>query len=712
MTAASPPLEASGTHARTRHGRPSSFRPDIEGLRALAIGLVLVYHAGVSLVPGGYVGVDVFFVISGFLITGMLLREFREHGRISLTRFYSRRAKRLLPAATLALGATAALTWWLAPALQRGVYGHDILASAVSLVNWRLADRSVDYQAEGIGASPVQHYWSLAVEEQFYIVWPLVIVAAGLAATLLRLRASSLALGALAAIVVLSFMWSIHMTADAPAQAFFVTTTRLWELGIGGLMAASVALWRRLPRGAALILGWAGVGAVVASALVFDSTTNWPGAAALVPTLGTAAVIAAGTASSSGAPRPLSLRPAVWIGGLSYSLYLWHWPMLVAAGWHWGEIGQKAGLAIVAASFIPAWLSYKFVENPVRRASILERMPALTLSLGANLVAVTVVVALLLAAALPRSTPAQSEGEAGEATRSAEVGAQSLDYDGEAVSGVEVAQEVVPFVPDLVAAREDFAVGTRECHADFETVAPEPCVQGAPDGDVRVFLAGDSKAAQWGDTLEAIATDQGWVFESATKSACGFADALRDDGDGRPYAACPEFNANLVDLLLADPPDAVIVSQRHSQAFAADGELSGEVMVEALAEYWSTLEGAGIEVIVLLDNPTPTGLVDGAGSEVTDCLAAHVEDPWTCQFSVEEGIQASGAVAQLAAAELVPAVDVVDMTDTLCNAEVCPPVIGGVLVYRQGSHVTNTYAMTSRHILEDRLAPLVDPSDS
>ncbi|MFW2512568.1 acyltransferase family protein [Demequina sp. SO4-13] len=710
MTAASA-LEAAEEGTRTGQRAARSFRPDIEGLRALAIGLVLVYHAGVTFVPGGYVGVDVFFVISGFLITGMLLREFREHGRISLTRFYARRAKRLLPAATLALGATAALTWWLAPPLQRGVYGYDMLASAVSLVNWRLADRSVDYQAEGIGASPVQHYWSLAVEEQFYIVWPLVIVAAGLVAAVLRLRASTIAVGALAVIVVLSFAWSIHMTADAPAEAFFVTTTRLWELGIGGLMAASLTLWRRLPRSAALVLGWAGIAAVVASALMFDSSTSWPGAAALVPTLGTAAVIAAGSAERSGAPGPLSWKPAVWIGGISYSLYLWHWPLLVAAGWHWGEIGQKAGLAIVTLSVIPAWLSYRLVENPVRRAKVLERMPVLALSLGANLVAATVVIALLLAASLPRSSPAQADAAAEGGTAGSEFGARTLDYDGGAVSGVEASQEVVPFVPDLVAAREDSSDVTKECHADFATVVPEPCVMGDPDGQARVFLAGDSKAAQWGDVVEAVSTEQGWVFESATKSACGFADALRDDADGRPYTACPEFNANLMELLLADPPDAVVVSQRHSQAFDEEGELSGDVMVDALADYWSTLEDAGIDVIVLLDNPSPSDLVGGDDSGVLDCLAVHMEDPWLCAFPLESGTKSSGAVAQRAAAERVPGVDVIDMSDTLCNTEVCPPVIGGVLVYRQGSHVTNTYTMTTQHVLADRLAPIVSGLD-
>src|SRR5690625_1620526 len=224
--------------SRPTHTPSSAFRPDIEGMRAVAIGLVLIYHAGLSQLPGGFVGVDVFFVISGFLITGLLIREIERTGRISLRRFYARRAKRLLPATGVVLIATSLLTWLTISAVEWRDFGLDIVASALYVVNWQLASRSVDYLAEDVGLSPVQHFWSLAVEEQYYIVWPLLL--AVLAWSLKRRRSVNVRRSmsvAIALLIIVSFASSIYFTSDDPARAFFITPTRLWELGIGAAVA-------------------------------------------------------------------------------------------------------------------------------------------------------------------------------------------------------------------------------------------------------------------------------------------------------------------------------------------------------------------------------------------------------------------------------------------------------------------------------------------
>jgi len=681
--------------------RRSSFRPDIEGLRAVAVGAVLLYHAGIVFVPGGFVGVDIFFVISGFLITGLLVREVERTGRISLKRFYARRARRLLPAAAVVLIVTAVLMWLTASEADWRTFGSDIVAAALYVENWQLAARSVDYLAEGTGASPVQHYWSLSVEEQFYIIWPLLLL---LVAVVVRVRRANVRVAmaaGLALIVVPSFIWSVVATAATPQTAYFVTTTRLWELGVGALVAVMTGLWMRIPVIAARVLGWVGMAAIAASVLLIDATMPWPGSLALLPVLGTAAVIVAGTVDQGGAARLLGLRPMVWIGGLSYSLYLWHWPLLVAAENVLGPFGQKVGLLVVVASFIPAWLSTRFVENPIRFSKRLSASSGTTLSVGLNFTAVAVVAGLVLVLAVPQTAAPSDDALAGR-------GGATLTIDGGEITGVELSGSVSTMTPTAALATEDTPASSSDgCTLGFEPIEPKLCSIGAADGDVTIVVVGDSKIQQWADVLSEIAEDNGWRMLLATKSACGFADALRQLSEGVSYDACPQYNKALLAELLDMKPDAVITSQRHSTAYVpGTTDYKPEVMRDALVDMWTTLEDRGIDVITVLDNPAPSGLPAGGG-EVYRCVT-EVEDPSECAFDRELGVQKSGAVALLAAAERVKGVDVVDMTDAICGERECPPIIGDVLVYRQGSHLTNTYVKTLEPLLASRLVPLVE----
>lgn len=678
----------------------SQFRPDIEGLRAIAVGLVLLYHAGITFVPGGFVGVDVFFVISGFLITGMLLREVQRTGRVSLTSFYAKRVRRLLPAASLVLVASAMLVWAVGPETQRSVYGGDVIASALSLVNWRFAGRAIDYQAQGIAASPVQHFWSLSVEEQYYFLWPILLL---IVALFVRRWHTSVIVPSVIVLLVISatsFVWSVIYSDAAPASAFFVTTTRLWELGVGALVATGALLWTRLPAWSAIALGWGGLVAVVGSALVFGASSNWPGSLALVPTLGTAAIIIAGTRERTQSPALLRWKPALWLGGLSYSLYLWHWPLLVAAGWQWGELGQKRALLVVLIAVIPAWLSYKLVETPVRRAKGLAGSPRFALSVGANLAALGVIVGLLVSASTPRETPVLAAQGL--------IGAETLEFDGAKVTGIDASVSDDPYSPAAANASEDRPMAyANDCHRDQRSTEPAMCPSGKIGSDKRIVLAGDSKAALWSDALDAVANTQGWELVLATKSACHFADILVNDGDGRPYTSCIDYDANLLSQMLADPPDAVVVSQGASKGFDAEGELSEGAMRDALIQQWTTLEDAGIDVIVLLNNPSPQDLPAGGG-QVPECVAEFSTSYDKCAFDRAGGVAASSAVTQLAAASAVPGIDVLDMTDVFCNETLCPPVIGNVLLYRQGTHITDSYLLSTTKILDSRLAAILE----
>jgi peptidoglycan/LPS O-acetylase OafA/YrhL len=697
-------VTSSETGYRQEHA-PSEprFRPDIEGMRAIAIGLVVVYHAGVRQLPGGFVGVDVFFVISGFLITGLLVREVTSTGRVSLTRFYARRAKRLLPATGLVLVTTVVLTWLTISAVRWREFGLDIVSAATYVVNWRLAARSVDYLAEDVGPSPVQHFWSLAVEEQFYIVWPLLLVAL---AWLLRRRGGLrprrvMALG-IAAVIVPSFAYSVYLTAANPATAFFVTPTRLWELGIGAFVAIGATLWTRVPRVAAIALGWAGLVAVVASGFLLTTEVAWPGYAALLPTLGTAAMIVAGyTSGRAGVAGVLAWKPAVWVGGISYSLYLWHWPLIVAATAYWGELGAKKGLLVMAVAVVPAWLSLRLIENPIRFAPALSRSNRLALSIGGNFTALGVVAGLVLVLLVPSSGSSATAAAEGKTA----LGAGALAGSSAAPGTVASLADVEWYTPDVVDAEADVPPYPRECQVDQQSSDPVVCEWGDPEGAVTVAVVGDSKAMQYYSPLDEIARREGWRIVSMTKSACGFHDGMQVN-KGEPYTSCAEWNDAVDEELLSLRPDVLITSERVNDALADPADVdsrSVDAMVDAMVRSWTRVTEAGIPMIVIADNPTP-----GDVSPVYECIADNGGDLAACTFEREQGARRSGAAAQLPAAEQVPGVRVVDIRDSICPGETCVPVIGNVLVYRQTSHITDTYARSLTDVLAAALVPEVD----
>jgi peptidoglycan/LPS O-acetylase OafA/YrhL len=351
-----------GNEARPDAG----FRPDIEGLRGLAVLLVVVFHAGLA-APGGFIGVDVFFVISGFLITGLLLRERELRGRIDLLAFYARRVRRLLPAAIVVLAVTLPVAYSLYAPLDRAEVLLDGAAAALSVGNVRFAMAAGDYFSSVITPSPFLHFWSLGVEEQFYLVWPaLLLFAAG---GLVAARAIRLSVGAALAIVfVLSLLASLLLTEIAASWAFYSLPTRAFELAAGGLLAVGAAGVARLPGILVTPAAWLGLVAVGWSAIAFDSSMAFPGYAALVPTLGTVGLIAAG--GRRFAPGTLlSLEPLRFLGRISYSLYLWHWPILVLSGLALGfnEPGLIGGSLLIGVSVAVATLSWAFVEEPFRR---------------------------------------------------------------------------------------------------------------------------------------------------------------------------------------------------------------------------------------------------------------------------------------------------------------------------------------------------------
>jgi peptidoglycan/LPS O-acetylase OafA/YrhL len=370
------------------------FRPDIEGMRAVAVGLVLLYHGFHAPFTGGFVGVDVFFVISGFLITNLLLHEKARTGGISVSRFYARRVRRILPAATLVVLATVFASYRWLGFIAGNEIADDAKWAAVFTANIHFGLLGTDYLGSKLPPSPLQHMWSLGVEEQFYLVWPALLLALMVLVKGARQRIA-LAIS-LPVIIGVSVAWSVIQTGSNATWAYFSPLTRAWELALGALVAVLATVAARVrPSWLIELLSLCGIGGIIVSALVLNSSTHYPGSAVILPVVSTALLIAAGCANPRTlVGRALAVGPMQWIGARSYSLYLWHWPFLIIAAEYLGHdlsAMQSTGLLVLAVAATA--ITYRLIENPVRGARVLATRTTLTLAIGVVLIVVTVATA-------------------------------------------------------------------------------------------------------------------------------------------------------------------------------------------------------------------------------------------------------------------------------------------------------------------------------
>ena len=654
------------------------IRKDIQGLRALAVVAVVLDHAAVPGVRGGYIGVDMFFVVSGFLITGQLLRRLETTGRIGFADFYARRARRILPASLTVLALTVAGVFLFVPPTLRSQAMTDAAAVALYVPNYVFAARGTDYLANTT-PSVFQHYWSLGVEEQFYVLWPALL---GLAWLVMRRRRGGIAcvLGALA---VTSLIVGIVLTRTNEPWAFFALWPRAWELATGGVLAiAAPAVGRLLPPRVARVLGWAGLAGVVVGCVAFTADTVFPGTAALLPVLSTAAVIAAGEVPVRGSVSALlALRPFQFLGAISYSLYLVHWPLeqlpQAAVGYENPlPLGIKLALAALAVPL--AWAMYRFIENPARHAAVLaDARPrrSLLAALGGSTVLVAAAVLGLVAAST--STP-HVDRAASAATPTAPV--KATDY--------------VPsnLKPALTKAESDnpslYADG---CEVDFSTAVPKPCSFGPGDAPA-VVLWGDSAAAQWAPGLQQAVESSGYRLVTQTKSGCA-STLISHVKDGQPYPSCDQWRTRVLDQLRADPP-AVIVLADYDNEELPKGNAEKQ-WSEGFADTIAQLP-ASSRVLILADSPD-------FGTSPVDCLAQHIDDAAACAKPASKALDAPGRDAAKKAADQTRA-DLVDLTDYFCT-DMCPPIVGDTLVYRDSHHLTASYSSELSAPLQAKLAP-------
>ena len=676
--------------ATPRPARPG-LRADIQGLRAVAVAAVLLDHTGIPGFAGGFTGVDVFFVISGFLITGHLLRERAERGRIAFPAFYARRARRLLPAALTVVAATVAAALLLMSPLRIAGVAQDAIATALYAPNLRFAILQTDYLA-GSEPSPFQHYWSLGVEEQFYLLWPLLLAA--LAALAARPWARRLTThGVVAGVAVLgaaSFALCLALAQVSQPWAFFSLPTRAWELAAGALVACAATAPARVPRVIGAVGAWAGLVAILGGIVLLDGRAGWPGPLALVPVLGTAAVIGLGpSAGPLGPERALSPAPLQWTGRVSYSLYLVHWPLVVLAAERLSPVGALplwAGAAIVIVSPALAWMLHRFVEEPLRRPRALA-----TSEPRAHR-------RTLLAMAATSLVVAAVAGGAGSAVAAQPIAVSRAAPDGP-LGRLPAGTPYVPsnLAPTILGAAADtgeiYANGCQQSKSAAELIT---CDFGAESGSTRIALFGDSHAGRLFPALERVAEEAGARLTTVTKSGCRSIDTVAawagSDAD------CTAWRDAALAALAADPPDVVVIADHIGPMPGRDPAAVQRDWEEGIEAVLAELSSETVPVLVQ-DNPE-------LPFSAPQCLARHVQDAGRCAVPREEALNpavraAIGAVAARTRAE------VVDLTDAMCNAATCPAIIGATLVYSDEHHLTATFGAALAAPLGEALSPIL-----
>jgi peptidoglycan/LPS O-acetylase OafA/YrhL len=539
--------------------------PQIQALRAFAAVLVVIYHAKVT--SGGYIGVDIFYVISGYLITGLLLRELERTGTISLRAFYLRRIKRLLPTSFFVLFVTGVIAWWLYPATMRADLGKDIAAAGIYISNYLFAFWQMDYQNLSAIPPVVIHYWSLAVEEQFYLFWPFIIYA-------LFKRGGRKVVGfGITAITLVSFLFSLYQTSVAPIWAFYSLPTRAWELGVGALL---LYIPSRIKFSQNYL--WIALALFIYGVTNFRDNTPFPGTAALIPVLASAIAIAA----VHSWPRILNTignhRVVQWLGEISYPLYLWHWPLLVIPMVFFGRdlhIYERA--LCVLATLLFADLTHRYIEEPLRHATLSPR----TIVRGG--VAATLI-SLTLGLAINSSSSDLITLKDGSQYSLAEIVKKPIVYDD-------------------------------GCHVNNgETRSPD-CTYGVRGADQKIVLFGDSHAAQWFPTLEKLAREKNFELISLTKSACPGAAVLKVETGGYKNADCSAWRDYAYKRIASINPDAVIVSG--FQHFEVPSKFSTRTSWwrEGEAKTYRDLKGKSPRIIYISDTPHPN-------RDIPSCVAA------------------------------------------------------------------------------------------
>lgn len=694
----------------TRAPAAKTFFDDIAGLRGIAVLLVVLFHARVPFVTGGFVGVDIFFVISGFLITRLLIGEYERTGSLSFKGFYARRARRIIPAAALVIVVSiigAALTMPLLKVFKQAI---DLLAAAAQVANWHFLSQNADYLAGAIDGSLATHFWSLSIEEQLYFVWPLAVFGAAAIASRTALRrhvSMRVAVGVVVGAVTLaSLIAAIRITPTDPATAYMATYTRAWQFGVGGLIAVVAPLfvvrWKspRITAAVAILVGWLGLAGIIVAATMIDAHTPYPGTAALLPTMGAALVIVSGQlfpaqphhlfpeelreerakrheGRTLTIARLLATPPLKFLGRVSYAWYLWHWPAIVLFETVTGASSWPVLLLVSLAALGIATLSTLFFEEPIINNRELRRNASASISVGVTGVVVgltvTMIAGILTVQIASRDTVANA----------------ALNY--QSVFGNERGEMAGPVVPNPFQAYDD-RPEPHECLIPVgEPTAAHDCTFG-PDHGTPVVVFGDSHADQWSEAIRSIGASHGWRIHQFTKAACPAQNLAPRRGVGDPYTQpeCIRWRDGALADIQAVAPRIIFVSSLSTYVPDRDD------VEQAWDDTLTALRATGAKIVYIADTPYP-------GFQIADCMSGAMDNWHKCDFELDGFTRIEPILDEQARGQST-GILTIGVNDLLCDGNLCFPARNKILFYRDDSHLTATAA----EVLEPALVRQLD----
>ncbi|PID00872.1 acyltransferase family protein [Sporosarcina sp. P29] len=651
------------------------FRPEIEGVRTVATLLIAIYHIWFGRVSGG---IDVFFVISGYLMTLSIISRIERTGSVNFIEYFLNLMRRLLPQATIVLIFTGVFAVILLPQFEWGEIIAHMMASTFYFENWRLALDSVDYLAKDNFASPFQHFWSLSVQGQFYLIWPALLASIYyLARKFLKTPVYKTLLGSLIIVFICSLVLSVYQTNVNQPFAYFNTFTRIWEFSIGGIFAL-LSPYLFFNKRWSVVLGWLGLAIIGLTGILFPVSTVFPGYLALIPISGVLLIlIASESITIYGVNRFLSTKPLIYLGSLTYGVYLWHWPLLIfyRSYMETETVPLGDGILLLMTTFVLSMISTKLVEKPVQKLGRNQKNGKLLVVLSTMVV---------LACSSIFSISAYIE----EATASSDIvqeqdypGAQSNQFNMKPVSHVDLIPSPSEIKTDLPVFYNDL-----ECQSANLTEVRKCSYGVLKDFDFTLALVGGSHSGHWFPALIELAEEMNFKIDLYSHDGCRFTD---EDPRGNLTKACIPWNSNLIDTLLEDPPDLVFTTSTVNKR---------PKVPRGFVNQWKKLEGV-TTIFAIRDNPRM--------QEIIPICLEKADDPLECSVPRDQAIAKD---TPWEVTEGIPSnVFFADLTNSFCDETTCYPVIGNIIVYRDDNHITAQFAKTLAPALK---VPLQQAFDS